>query len=205
MDQGLGNPLLRLPRGHDRCGSKPAAAISVKQPSCLREATPERAVCTIYVQEEAMQDVAFAAICVVTLAALAPCGAQPPGPLERWRSELELTEDQITRIDEVQYASRVDEIARRADLERAELELDREMRKPAADESAVLRLFDAVHEARGQLERLHLRTRLKIRGILTPEQHQRLEDLQRREDPPNRFELMKQGEEPFPPRPPEHR
>jgi len=144
-----------------------------------------------------MERAVLTLVCIVALATLTPCGAQPPGPLERWRSELELTEEQIMSIDEIQYASRVDEIARRAALERAELELDREMRKSAPDESKAMRLFDDVHKARGELERIHLRTRLKIRGILTQEQHQLLEDLMKHEEEPQ--------EKPRPPQSPKRR
>ncbi|MCU0612842.1 MAG: Spy/CpxP family protein refolding chaperone [Candidatus Eisenbacteria bacterium] len=139
-----------------------------------------------------MERTVAAALCAVLFATITPCGAQPPVPLERWAGELELTGDQLAAIDEIQYRSRQEEISRRAELERAELEMDREMRKDAPSESAALGLFDAVHEARGKLERIHLRTRLKVRGVLTPVQRQKLEDLMRRE------------EKPHPPRPPKH-
>lgn len=140
-----------------------------------------------------MNGTARAMVCVAALSLVNPCVARPilpAAPLERWKDKLELTDEQVRALEGIHYESRVDEIARRAALERAELELEREMNKDLPDQSTALRLFDDVHKARGELEKAHLRATIRIRGVLTPHQRQRLEELMRTERPPR------------PPRPP---
>ncbi|MBN1424975.1 Spy/CpxP family protein refolding chaperone [Candidatus Fermentibacteria bacterium] len=138
------------------------------------------------------------ALFIVAVATPLTASAQPrmEPPLEHWREELGLTDEQIVKIGDIQYASRVDEIGRRAELERAELELEREMRKAMPEESTALRLFDAAHKARGELERIHLRTRLRVRAILTPEQDRELHTLAGKAGTPRKDDM-----EGRPPRP----
>ncbi len=115
-------------------------------------------------------------IAALLLAAMAFAGPalarQHRGPemFEMWREELELSDEQLIRIKELHFDTRVTEIEKRAIVELAELELTREMDQDAPDETKAMRLFDDVHEARGELEKVHLKNRLRMKGILTKEQ-----------------------------------
>lgn len=135
-----------------------------------------------------MRRACSAILCMAAAAMPLTAVAEPPPgpPLEEMREELGLSDEQIAKIGDIRYSARRDEITRRAELERVELELERELSKASPDESTALRLFDAAHTARGELERIHLRTRLRIRAILTPEQERELQKLAQTKPRPSR-------------------
>jgi Spy/CpxP family protein refolding chaperone len=92
------------------------------------------------------------------------------GVFQLWQEELRLLDEQLAEIKELRFEMRLDEIEKRALVETAELELAREMEATHPDEERVMHLFEDVHKARMELERIHVRNRLRMTSILTETQ-----------------------------------
>ncbi len=109
-----------------------------------------------------------------------PAYAGPPRGPELFRNlqdELGLNEGQMEEIEELHYESRLQEIEKRADLARAELDLDKAMAETIPNESQALQAFERVCTTRAALERIHLEKRLAMRKILSPDQQDKLRRL----------------------------
>lgn len=134
-----------------------------------------------------MRGAALAALCLV-LGLAAAAAAQPgrgpgagrgegPGRGERmgrlWE-RLDLTPDQREQLGKLREAGRAEGLALRKDLLRLRHELRGEMLKDAPEGKVVEQFAVRIGEAQGKLQAHHLRQRLAMRGLLTPEQRDRL-------------------------------
>lgn len=118
-----------------------------------------------------------------------PAYAGPPRGPELFRNlqdELGLSEGQMQEIEELHYESRLQEIEKRADLARAELDLDKALAETNPNESQVFQKFERVCTTRAALERIHLEKRLGIRKILSEDQQDKLRRLLMERRPPHR-------------------
>jgi Spy/CpxP family protein refolding chaperone len=100
-----------------------------------------------------------------------------PEFFQLWQEELQLSDEQLDRINELHFETRLEEIEKRSLVERAELELAREMDATDPSEERVMDLFEDAHEARMELERIHLRNRLRMKSILSETQERALRRL----------------------------
>ena len=134
-----------------------------------------------------MRGGALAALCLV-LGLAAAAAAQPgrgphagrgegPGPGERmgrhWE-RLDLTPEQREQLGKLREAGRAEGLALRKDLLRLRHELRGEMLKDAPEGKVVEQFAARIGETQGKLQAHHLRQRLAMRSLLTPEQRDRL-------------------------------
>ena len=109
--------------------------------------------------------------------------AQPPHgpPIERLE-ELKLTDSQRAKIESLRDAERRKTIPLDADVRLAEMDLEDAIERGGSTAAAVARIADL----RGQILAARVATRVAVRGVLTPEQRQRLKSLgpRHREGPP---------------------
>lgn len=145
-----------------------------------------------------MRGAALAVLCLVLgLAAAAAAqsargpGGGPgagPGPVPgermgRLLERLELTPEQREQLGKLREAGRAEGMALRKELLRLRHELEGEMLKDAPDGKAVEQFAVRIGEAQGKLQAHHLRHRLAMRALLTPEQRDRLLTLGERHGP----------------------
>ncbi|HEY1256732.1 MAG TPA: Spy/CpxP family protein refolding chaperone, partial [Terracidiphilus sp.] len=83
---------------------------------------------------------------------------------------LKLTDEQRKTFDNILLEHREKLIDLRANLEKAELELEPLMRDDSPNESKILAQIDKVAQARAELEKANARFLLAIRAKLTPDQ-----------------------------------
>ena len=92
---------------------------------------------------------------------------------ERFQRELQLTQDQIARIEEA-FQSAIPELRRqKKELDRLEDQLSR-LIDTSADEAAVMREADRVEAVRSELSKARTRMLLRMRRVLTDEQRTKL-------------------------------
>lgn len=84
--------------------------------------------------------------------------------------KLKLTDDQRKAMDGILQDHRVTLIDLRANLEKAEVEMEPLMSADQPNESAILAQIDKIAQARAELEKGNARFLLAIRSKLTPEQ-----------------------------------
>ena len=95
---------------------------------------------------------------------------------ERFQRGLQLTADQIARIEEV-FQSNVPDLRRQKKaLDHAEDDLDR-LIDSSTDETAVMREVDRVEALRAELSKARTRMLLRMRRVLTAEQRVKLAEL----------------------------
>jgi periplasmic protein CpxP/Spy len=87
---------------------------------------------------------------------------------------LKLTDDQRKAMDQILLDHRKTLIDKRADVEKAELDLEPLMQDDQPNESNVLAQIDKVAQARAELEKANARFLLAIRGKLTSDQWKEL-------------------------------
>jgi len=92
---------------------------------------------------------------------------------ERFQRELQLTTDQISRIEEVFQSSVPDLRQRKEKLDRLEKDLSR-LIDTAADEPSVIQQLNRVEEVRSELSKARTLMLLRIRRLLNPDQRVRL-------------------------------
>lgn len=92
---------------------------------------------------------------------------------DQFRHELQLTQDQITKIEEIFQASLPDSRQQKQTLDRLQQELAR-LIDAGSDETMVMQLADRVEAARSQLSKGRTRMLLRIRRVLTPDQRVKL-------------------------------
>jgi Spy/CpxP family protein refolding chaperone len=93
---------------------------------------------------------------------------------------LKLTDDQRKAMDGILQQHRMKLIDLRANVEKAELEMQPLMRADEPNESAILAQIDKIAQARAELEKASARFLLAIRGKLTPDQWKQVQQF--RED-----------------------
>ncbi len=92
---------------------------------------------------------------------------------ERFRQKLELTDDQVSRIEEV-FQSAIPHLReQKKALDRLESQLSR-LIDTSADEAAVMLEADRVEAARAELSKARTRMLLRMRRVLTAEQRVKL-------------------------------
>ena len=99
----------------------------------------------------------------------------PGGPGRWWNNpkiaeRLKLTDDQRKAFDGILLEHRKKLIDLRANVEKAELEMEPLMREDQPNEARILAQIDKVAQARAELEKANARFLLAIRAKLTPEQ-----------------------------------
>ena len=92
---------------------------------------------------------------------------------ERFQRELQLTSDQIARIDEIFQAAVPELRQQKQTLDRLEKELSR-MVDSTAEETAVMDQADRVEAARAELSKARMRMLLRMRRLLSAEQRLKL-------------------------------
>lgn len=104
-----------------------------------------------------------------------------PGMLLRFSDELDLTEEQVDRLETLQTQFSKDMIDRRAEAKKARIEL-RSLMRGDAPESEVEAAIDNVTRLRGENMKTRYRHRQQIESVLTEQQLEQLEEM-RREGP----------------------
>lgn len=93
------------------------------------------------------------------------------GPrVEMLAKRLDLTDDQVAKIEAITEASRKDGLELRRQLQQLRNELEGEMLKSQPSEKAVLQLNKKMGDLKTEMKANRLATRLKVREQLTPEQ-----------------------------------
>lgn len=95
---------------------------------------------------------------------------------ERFQQELQLTADQIARIDEIFQSSLPELRQQKSALDRLERELDR-LIDGAAEERVVMEQADRVESVRSDLSKARTRMLLRMRRVLTEDQRLRFTTL----------------------------
>ena len=116
---------------------------------------------------------------LAVLIALAPATVLGQGKWwqsERYQRELQLTGDQIARIEEVFQTSLPELRQQKHELDRLETQLSR-LIDTSADEDAVMAEADRVEKVRTGLSKCRTRMLVRIRRVLTPDQRVKLADL----------------------------
>jgi Spy/CpxP family protein refolding chaperone len=89
---------------------------------------------------------------------------------------LELTDDQIAKIKDLNFADRNKMIDLRASLEKAQLKMQHEMRAESPSKAAVLAAAKEVDTIKGQITEERINHRFDLRGVLTADQLKKLDD-----------------------------
>jgi Spy/CpxP family protein refolding chaperone len=92
---------------------------------------------------------------------------------EKFQRELQLTTDQIGRIEEIFDAYLPDARSKKRELDRLEDELE-QLIDTSADENAVMSHADVVESVRSDLSKARTRMLVRIRQVLTADQRVRL-------------------------------
>lgn len=95
---------------------------------------------------------------------------------------LKLTDDQRKDFDSILLQHREKLIDLRANVEKAELEMEPLVRADQPNETQILAQIDKVAQARAELEKANARYLLAIRSKLTPEQWKEVQDFRKNHD-----------------------
>lgn len=90
-------------------------------------------------------------------------------------AELNLSQDQKTKLGAIMQQNRINLIDLHATLEKEEATLDPLMSADTPDEAKVTGQIDKVAQARAELEKSHARMLLQMRTVLTPDQWSKLQ------------------------------
>lgn len=116
---------------------------------------------------------AVALAVLVTLASPASAQGFKWWQSEKFQKELQLTSDQIARIEE-EFQTTVPELRQKKEtLDQLERSLSR-LIDTAADETAVMQQADRVEEVRSDLSKTRTRMLVRIRRVLNPDQRAKL-------------------------------
>ena len=150
------------------------------------------------------------AMAIAATFAAAVAGAQGPGgpggpgfgmhrpPMERamrshgefgrwWNNpkiieRLKLTEDQRRAMDDIFQKHREKLVDLRANLEKAEIEMEPLVKADQPNETAVMSQIDKVAQSRAELEKANARFLFALRAKLTPEQWKQVQDFRQNHD-----------------------
>jgi len=89
---------------------------------------------------------------------------------------LDLTDDQIAKIKDLNFAHRNKMIDLRASLEKAQLKMRHEMRADSPNKTAVLAAAKQVNAIKGQMAEERINNRFDLRGVLTADQLKKWDD-----------------------------
>jgi Spy/CpxP family protein refolding chaperone len=98
-------------------------------------------------------------------------------------AKLQLSDDQVKRIEQAFLDHRLKLVDLRADLEKQELQLSPLLDADQPDEQKVAAQIDQITSARGRLEKENAMMMLAIRRVLTVEQWKKLQSLRERPRP----------------------
>jgi Spy/CpxP family protein refolding chaperone len=104
-----------------------------------------------------------------------------PGPHGKWwdnpqvAEQLALSADQKKKMDDIFQQHRMKLIDLNATVQKAELTMEPLVAADQPDEAKIVAQIDKVAQARADLEKQNARMLLGIRGVLTPEQYQKLQ------------------------------
>jgi Spy/CpxP family protein refolding chaperone len=102
-------------------------------------------------------------------------------------SNLELSDDQVKRVEQAYLNHRLKLVDLRADLDKQELQLGPLLDADQPDEQKVASQIDLITAARGRLEKENAMMMLAIRRVLTVEQWKKLQSFgERRRQAPGR-------------------
>lgn len=98
------------------------------------------------------------------------------GHLLRLADELELTEDQIAKIEKMQTDFRLQMVDARAELQKARIEMQ-SLKRDDASESTVFAAIDQLSGKQAEIKKMAYSHRLQVQATLTAEQLDELKDL----------------------------
>jgi Spy/CpxP family protein refolding chaperone len=89
---------------------------------------------------------------------------------EKFRQELALTGDQVTRLDEIFQSLQPTLKTQKETLDKLEARLSKVINDPMADEAKLLQVLERVESARGELSKSRTLLLFRMRRILTSDQ-----------------------------------
>jgi len=109
---------------------------------------------------------------LIVLSVAAPASAQgfKWWQTDRFKKELALTSDQITRIEGIYQASEPLLLAQKKAIDRHEEKLSKVIRDPKSDEALLLQATDRLEAARNEVSRTRTLMLFRIRRVLNDEQ-----------------------------------
>ena len=110
--------------------------------------------------------------------------------------KLKLTDDQRKAMDQIFQEHREKLVDLRADVEKAEIEMEPLVRADQPNEQAVLAQIDKVAQARAELEKANARFLFELRGKLTPEQWKQVQEFRQNHEGMRREFRGRQGRGP---------
>lgn len=119
-------------------------------------------------------------------------GGPGPGGAAAWLCRPEaarqagLSEEQATKIADLAYQTRKEQIRLRSELELAQLELQRALASESADEAKALAAVEAVGQKEIELKKVWVRHEIQMRGIVGAEKMRELRQ-DRRDDKAERW------------------
>ncbi len=93
--------------------------------------------------------------------------------------ELDLTEAQRAKVEDIHERTMKRAIQARADVQLARLDLGRLLRAERPDARAIDAQIDRIATLRAGIAKAHVGALLEVRGLLTPEQQKKLQELRR--------------------------
>ena len=113
------------------------------------------------------------AIAVLAFAGMADAQRMPPG--KWWQrpeiiQELQLTNDQQDRLDEIFRGAANDLIDARGAIEKVQIAIRGELDRPQVRKAELMRLADQLNDARGKLFSRELEMLIDMRTVLNPQQ-----------------------------------
>ena len=117
----------------------------------------------------------FASFLILTAAA----SAQPRGGMMMAADELELTDQQIEKLEDLRYQHQKEMIGKQAAVKEARLELRELMRKADVSEKAALAKQERILDAKDEIARAKLKHKIATRNILTEEQFKKWQKMKR--------------------------
>jgi Spy/CpxP family protein refolding chaperone len=102
------------------------------------------------------------------------------GRIDKMADKLELTDDQVDRIENLRYDMEMRGIDIKADLEKRRLELKKLMGEEEKDRKKILAQVTAVNEVEGDLSIVRVEGMLDINDVLTKEQREQLDELRKK-------------------------
>ncbi|HUQ89390.1 MAG TPA: periplasmic heavy metal sensor [Vicinamibacterales bacterium] len=117
----------------------------------------------------------------IVLAAASPAFAQGFGfkwwQTERFKKELSLTTEQVTRIEGIYQTSEPLLRAQKQAIDRREEKLSKVIQDPKSDEPMLLQATDRLEAARNELSRTRTLMLFRIRRVLTDEQNLKITEM----------------------------
>ena len=101
-------------------------------------------------------------------------------------SELDLSKEQVKKIDHIFKAYRGKIFRFRKNLKQSEVELKKELQNPDANKEDVLKLIDGIETTKAAYTRMKVEMFLKVKDVLTPEQEETLHRIKLRFRPYNK-------------------